>query len=68
MVAAKQVENFNKLTDETVAILLRSNKARDGTAAFFLAPRTLPGAMPSARAKQPAACHKLIAVRFSSYV
>ena len=36
MVAAKQVEYFNKLTDETVAILLRSNKARDGAAAFFL--------------------------------
>ena len=36
MVAAKQIEYFNKLTDETVAILLRSNKARDGAAAFFL--------------------------------
>jgi hypothetical protein len=36
MVAAKQQENFNKLTDETVAILLRSGKARDGVAAFFL--------------------------------
>ena len=36
MVAAKQQENFNKLTDETVAILLRSGKAQDGVAAFFL--------------------------------
>jgi hypothetical protein len=36
MVAAKQIEYFNKLTDETVAILLRSNNARDGVAAFFL--------------------------------
>ena len=36
MVAAKQIEYFNKLTDETVAILLRSNKAKDGVAAFFL--------------------------------
>ena len=36
MVAAKQIETFNKLTDETVAILLRSNKAKDGVAAFFL--------------------------------
>jgi len=36
MVAAKQVEYFNKLTDETVAILLRSSKARDGVAAFLL--------------------------------
>jgi hypothetical protein len=36
MVAAKQQEYFNKLTDETVAMLLRSNSARDGVAAFFL--------------------------------
>jgi hypothetical protein len=36
MVAAKQQEYFNKLTDETVAILLRSNNARDGVTAFFL--------------------------------
>jgi hypothetical protein len=36
MVVAKQVENFNKLTDETMAILLRSNNAHDGVAAFFL--------------------------------
>jgi hypothetical protein len=36
MAAAKQQEYFNKLTDETVAILLRSGKARDGVAAFFL--------------------------------
>lgn len=36
MVAAKQQEYFNKVTDETVAILLRSGKARDGVAAFFL--------------------------------
>jgi hypothetical protein len=36
MVAAKQQELFNKLTDETVAILLRSNNARDGVTAFFL--------------------------------
>ena len=36
MVAAKQIEYFNRMTDETVAVLLRSNKAKDGIAAFFL--------------------------------
>jgi hypothetical protein len=36
MVAAQQIEYFNRVTDETVAVLLRSNKAKDGIAAFFL--------------------------------
>jgi tail tape-measure protein len=35
VIAAKQTDNFNKLTDETINLLLRSKKATDGFKAFF---------------------------------